>query len=230
MYNKYKAYNSKKLKYIDQSIQKQTVNPAKGTRTQVNLLIRMPADRWAKTTWMSTGQIWNLYHHTKESSIIFEYNWYNGYNILKCNNTYNIKYYIYNTQQCILCSPYHLQERRAHQSHCGRQATAGGRAFKSHSMKLKQKPGKFIWQHRENGIYNQRASVPLPDLSIIKSIKTAMQASASNQCVYDVTSDLYNTSKSNTKTSINDIIDIIDIISISDIIKKCYPPWLAPIY
>ena len=46
-------------------------------------------------------------------------------------------------------------------------------AFKSNRMKLKQKPVKFSWQYRENGIDSQRARVPLLDFMIVQSIKTS---------------------------------------------------------
>ena len=96
-------------------------------------------------------------------------------------------------------------------------------AFKPNRMKLKQKPGKFIWQHRENGIDTQRASVPLLDFSIVQCIKTAMLASTTHQCVHDVTSHLNNTTVSNTKTIKHVIIVIIDIICKSNLIMKRIP-------
>ena len=47
----------------------------------------------------------------------------NRFNTYKCHNTYNITPYIF--------SPYHLQERRAHRSYCGRLAVVGGRGFQT---------------------------------------------------------------------------------------------------
>ena len=109
---------------------------------------------------------------------------------------------------CIICkkhcfvflfSPYHLPEHSAHQSHCGRRATAGGRGFQIEKHETQTETWQIIWQHRENGIDTQRARISLLDFLIIKGIKTAMLTSTSNQCVHHVTLNLYNTSESNTK-------------------------------
>lgn len=61
-------------------------------------------------------------------------------------------------------------------------------AFKPNSMKLKQKPSKFVWQHSEDGIVSQTASVPLLDFAVIEGIITTVLASASHQCVHYLTS------------------------------------------
>ncbi len=55
-------------------------------------------------------------------------------------------------------------------------------------MKLKQKPSKFVWQHRENRICTQRTSVPVLDLAVIKGIETAMLASTPHQTVHTMVS------------------------------------------
>jgi hypothetical protein len=78
-------------------------------------------------------------------------------------------------------------------------------AFKPNRMKLKQKPCKFIWQHRENWIDTQRACVPMLDFPIVQGIKTAMLAATTHQCVHDVTLYLNNTMESNTKKNKHEI-------------------------
>jgi hypothetical protein len=76
-------------------------------------------------------------------------------------------------------------------------------AFKPNSMKLKQKPSKFVWQHSEDGIVSQTASVPLLDFAVIEGIITTVLASASHQCVHYLTSYLQNAMK------INSILNIM---------------------
>ena len=72
-------------------------------------------------------------------------------------------------------------------------------------MKLKQKPSKFVWQHSEDGIVSQTASVPLLDFAVIKGIITTVLASASHQYVHYLTQYLQNAMK------INSIMNIMII-------------------
>jgi hypothetical protein len=77
-----------------------------------------------------------------------------------------------------LFSPYHLPKRSAHQSHCGRRATAEGFYIEKHETQIE------TWQiylvaQREWDRYPT-----LLDFSIIKGIETAMLATTSHQCVH----------------------------------------------
>ena len=63
-------------------------------------------------------------------------------------------------------------------------------AFKSMTMKLEQKPRKFVWQNRKNFVRAQSASTSVPDFAMIKSIKSPMLAPTAHQRVHDVTTNL----------------------------------------
>ena len=98
----------------------------------------------------------------------------NRYNTYKCHNTYNITPYIF--------SPYHLQERRAHRSYCGRLAVVGGRGFQTEQNETQTETWQiYLAAQREWDRYPT-----LLDLSIIKGIETAMLVTTSHQCVHQV--------------------------------------------
>jgi hypothetical protein len=85
-------------------------------------------------------------------------------------------------------------------------------AQKSIIMKFIEKPGEFIWQHREDRIVAHFPCITMLDLSIIKGIKSSVLAPAANQCVHDMASHLrkeihnmynvHNANKCNNQTDI----------------------------
>ena len=78
----------------------------------------------------------------------------------------------------------HLQALHAHQrpgaSVCGQGRKV--KAPKSKIMKLIQKPCKFVWQHRDDGIVAPNLDVTKPDLPVIQGIESPMLAPAADQC------------------------------------------------
>jgi hypothetical protein len=81
-----------------------------------------------------------------------------------------------------LFSPYHLQARSAHQSHCDWRATAEDRGFQIEKHETQTETWQiYLAAQREWDRYPT-----LLDFSTIKGIETAMLATTSHQCVHQV--------------------------------------------
>ncbi len=92
-------------------------------------------------------------------------------------------------------------------------------AQKSIIMKLIEKPGEFIWKHREDQIVAQYPCIL--DFSIIKGIKSPVLAPATNQCVHNMTFHLqkeinnaYNVHNANKCN--NQMLDEMNLFSVHD--------------